>query len=261
LTDEGLLKAGVRTGAEWVTGAAPDVSALSPATRRALTDAWIKDALFEHASVATFARFAMQLLAVGAPASLLHETLAAGNDEVRHAELCFGLASVYAGEALGPDDFPIGEDATIATALLDIVEETIVEGCIGETMAAFQAAEQLRRASDPAVIAALTSTIEDETRHAELAWRVVAWALRVGGAPVRRLTERTFAEFRPPEAPVIDLEGVDLGHFEAHGRLLPEDTRSVALDALDRIVRPCAAALLGVDVREFRPVSALTAAV
>jgi hypothetical protein len=56
---------------------------------------------------------------------------------------------------------------------------------------------------------------------------------------------------------VLHLDGVDLHEFEAHGRLLPAENRRLALEALDRIVRPCAAALLGVDVRGFRPVSAM----
>jgi hypothetical protein len=255
LVDDGLLKAPMRKGSGWHTGPSPSVGGLSEKTRRALTDAWVKDGLFEHASVATFARFAMQLLAVGAPSRLLHETLAAGRDEIRHAELCFALASAYAGEPLEPDLFPIDNDVRVNTDLVAIVEETIVEGCIGETLAALQAAEQARRASDPAVVASLVSTVEDETRHAELAWRVAAWALDVGGERVRRAVERTFADFRPPDAPVIDLEGVNGVDFLAHGRLTPEEARATALEALDRVVRPCAAALLGVDVMTKRPVT------
>jgi len=259
LVDEGLLKAAVRKGPGWRTGPSPCTDGLSPKTRRALTDAWVKDGLFEHASVATFARFAMQLLAVGAPSRLLHETLAAGRDEIRHAELCFALASAYAGEPLEPDRFPIDDDVRVNTDLVAIVEETIVEGCIGETLAALQAAEQARRASDPAVVASLVSTVEDETRHAELAWRVAAWALEVGGERVRRAVQRTFADFRPPDAPVIDLEGVSGDDFVAHGRLTPEEARETALEALERIVRPCAAALLGVDVMTKRPVTPIGA--
>jgi hypothetical protein len=261
LVDEGLLKAAVRRGGGWRTGPSPCTEGLSPKTRRALTDAWVKDGLFEHASVATFARFAMQLLAVGAPSRLLRETLAAGRDEIRHAELCFALASAYAGEPLEPDCFPIQSDVRVNTDLVAIVEETIVEGCIGETLAALQAAEQARRATDPAVVASLESTVEDETRHAELAWRVTAWALETGGDRVRRAVERTFADFRPPDAPTIDLEGVSGDDFVAHGRLSPDEARATALEALERVVRPCAAALLGLDVMKRRPATPLAPAV
>jgi hypothetical protein len=248
LVDDGFLKSKLRQGGDWSYGPAPRVSDLSPKTRRALADAWAKDGLFEHASVATFARFAIQLLSVGAPARLLHETLAAGRDEIRHAELCFALASAYAGEPLEADCFPIGDTLPVDRALPAIVMETVVEGCIGETLAAMQAAAQLELATDPAVVAALEATIEDESRHAELAWRVVAWAIRTGGADARRAAERAFAGFRPPSPPRIDMEDVCLASFAAHGRLTAEHARAIALEALDRVVRPCAAALLKRDM-------------
>jgi hypothetical protein len=244
LVEDGFLKSTVRQGGDWSYGPSPSVSELDQRTRHALAEAWAKDGLFEHASVATFARFAIQLLSVGAPARLLRETLAAGRDEIRHAELCFALASAYAGQPLEADCFPIGDQLHVDRGLPEIVTETVVEGCIGETLAAMQAAAQLERASDPAVVAALVSTIEDETRHAELAWRVVAWAVRSGGPEVRAAAARAFAGFRPPPPPRIDLDEVSLESFAAHGRLTPEHARAVALDALDRVVRPCAAALL-----------------
>jgi hypothetical protein len=125
-----------------------------------------------------------------------------------------------------------------------------VEGCIGETLAALQAQAQLDAARDPAVRAALEATVEDETRHAELAWKVVAWAIRAGGASVRRAAERAFSGFVPPPAPPIALDGVSLDEFAAHGRLTPERARAVALEAIERVVRPVAAGLLESDVFE-----------
>ena len=248
LVEGDMIKARVRKGAGWTLPLAPQIDHLSAATRRALADAWVKDGLFEHASVATFSRFAIQLMSVGAPARLLHETLAAGRDEVRHAELCFALASAYAGEPLEPDDFPVAGQLPIDRELTAIVAETVVEGCIGETLAAVQAQAQLAITTDPAVRAALEATVEDETRHAELAWKVVAWAVRRGGAPVRAVVERAFSEFRAPPAPTLDLGAVNLQHFAEHGRLTPEHARALALEALATVVRPCAAGLLEQDV-------------
>ena len=250
LVEGDMIKARVRQGTGWAEPLAPRVHGLSPKTRRALSEAWSRDGLFEHASVATFARFAIQLMSVGAPAHLLHETLAAGRDEIRHAELCFALASGYAGEPLEPDLFPIDAQLAIDRDLTAIVIETVVEGCIGETLAALQARAQLDTTTDPAVHAALEATIEDETRHAELAWKVVAWAIRQGGAPVRAAAERTFTEFRAPPAPSIDLADVDLQQFAAHDRLTPQRAREVALEAIANVVRPCAAGLFERDVFE-----------
>ncbi len=244
LVEEGFVKAVARPGGTWRAGMAPDVAGLSSATRRALAEAWVKDGLFEHASVATFSRFAMQLLALGAPADLVRDTLAAGTDEIRHAELCFALASAYAGEALDPGRFPIAGPVHVETDLARMVIETVVEGCIGETLAAVQAHESLVRATDPAVLAALESTVEDETRHAELAWRVTAWAIATGGERVRRQVALVFANFRPPAPPPEDLAGVDADAFSSHGRLTAAEARAAAMVALRDVVAPCARSML-----------------
>ena len=121
---------------------------------------------------------------------------------------------------------------------------------IGTQLAALQAQAQLETTTDPAVRAALEATVEDESRHAELAWKVVAWAVRQGGARVRAVAERAFSEFRAPPAPTLDLADVDLRAFAEHGRLTPERARAVALEALETVVRPCAAGLFEQDVFE-----------
>jgi hypothetical protein len=50
------------------------------------------------------------------------------------------LSSAYAGQSLEADCFPIGDELHVDRSLFEIVTETVVEGCIGETLAA-----QLRR--------------------------------------------------------------------------------------------------------------------
>jgi hypothetical protein len=46
---------------------------------------------------------------------------------------------------------------------------------------------------------------------------------------------------------------VSLESFAAHGRLTPEHARAIALDALDSVVRPCAAALFERHVMREAP--------
>lgn len=75
---------------------------LEPASRDALTRAWLADALAEHASIASFARFTLDLLALGAPASMVRDAQRAMLDEIEHARLCFGLASRFGATAWGP---------------------------------------------------------------------------------------------------------------------------------------------------------------
>src|SRR4029077_9623266 len=95
-------------------------------------------------------------------------------DETHHALLAFGLASAYAGRDVGPGRLAI-DGCLEAGNLRTFVQTVVAEGCVGETIAAVEAREALEYARDPAVIHALRVLAEDETRHAQLAWRTVAW--------------------------------------------------------------------------------------
>ncbi len=55
--------------------------------REALADRWTRDATYEHASIASFARVTLDLLALGAPAALVSGAQRAGLDEVEHARI------------------------------------------------------------------------------------------------------------------------------------------------------------------------------
>jgi hypothetical protein len=129
----------------------------------------------EHASIAAFARFTLQLLALGAPPELVADATRAMADETRHARLCFGLASRYAGHDVGPGPLDVG-GALGAVTLLDVVELVVDEGCVGETAAALEAAWDAETAADPVERDVLSVIAEDEARHAALAVQFVAWA-------------------------------------------------------------------------------------
>src|SRR5262245_889099 len=60
---------------------------VDPTTRAALAAAWLRDAQMEHASIASFARFTLELLAVGAPAELVADSQRASLDEIEHARM------------------------------------------------------------------------------------------------------------------------------------------------------------------------------
>jgi hypothetical protein len=223
------------------------VEGLSRRTLEALRQAWQTEALRKHASVAARSRFVIALLSVGAPAGLVRDPLAAGSDAIRHAELCFTLASAYDGAPLAPDLLPVGRELPLEGELTSVVTEAVAAGCIGQTLAALEAAARLSRTTDPAVAAALRTMIEDETRHAELAWRVVTWAIRTGGETARDAAARTFACFTVAPPRPTDLEGVCLTSFAQHGRLTAAEAHGAAVDALEHVVRPTAAAMLDRD--------------
>jgi hypothetical protein len=239
LTGAGALTARVRRhGCGWVAALRPRLKGLAPDVRAQLAAAWARDGLFEHASVASFGRVALELMAAGAPAALVQATHAAALDEIRHARQCFALAEAYGGAPVGPDTFPFDGHVRVSADLVSIAVRAAAEGCVGETVAAVQADEQAARATDPVVRRVLTRIAADEAKHAELAWRTVLWAVYEGGPRVRVAVGRVFAalEIEPETAPRT-------GALDAHGRLEPEESARLAARTRAEIVMPAARAL------------------
>jgi hypothetical protein len=214
----------------------PSLEGMAAEVRAALAEGWSRDGLLEHASVASFGRFALELLAAGAPADLIEGAHRAALDEVRHARLCLGLASAYAGAPIGPGALPLGDRVEVTSDLASIAARAAREGCIGETIAAVQAEEQLARAADPAVRAVLAIIAADEARHAELSWRAVAWAVRTGGERVRAAVAAVLASVEGVVAAGARREGA----LDTHGRLDPEEQRRIAASAMAEVIRPAA---------------------
>jgi hypothetical protein len=182
----------VRGGA-WLTETpTPRLTGLSDAERRAQAEHWTRMGQLEHGSIAAFARFSLQLLALGAPPDLVEACTQALADETAHARLCFSLASAYAGYAVGPGPLDVSGSLQ-ATSLLEVVDLVLAEGCFGEAGAALEALEAAERESDPVLIAAYRRIAADEQRHAELAFRFVRWALERQGDSVMQCIEAALA--------------------------------------------------------------------
>lgn len=237
----------VDSSAEWIALSLPRDLALDESTRVELARAWLADASLEHASIASFARFTLQALSLGAPPDLIADAQRAALDEVAHAQLCFGLASRYAGSPVGPGAFGMA-GALEPTTLAEAVAATVREGCVGETLSALVAQAQLARATDANVREVLSRIAEDEARHAELAWRFVGWGLRSGGDAVRAAVKDAFGEAlaRVYLEPSRDLPPVDLTTWHAHGRLMAVEERACWLEAARDVIEPCADRLLSV---------------
>jgi hypothetical protein len=222
-------------------GVASDGVTLDAGGRAAVRDGWLAQALMEHASVAAFARFALQLAALGAPPELLDGAASAMHDEIRHARACFELARRFGDRDLGPGPLSIG-GALDGSSLEEIVVATILEGCIGETVAALEAAEARACCVDPSVRAVLAEIERDESQHARLAWSFVAWALGHAASSVRERARRTFeVELASSGAAVAPAQ-----HDAAllrHG-LMPASLRSELRErVLREVVEPCQRAL------------------
>lgn len=253
-----LIEGHARTAeaCEGVDWAEPDlvpwVEALSTAQRRLLAERWTSAALAEHASVASFARFVLDLSALGAPPALVLEATAAMQDEVRHAQLAFGLASAYAEYPIGPGPLPMhglvaGGDAE------SIVRAAVREGCVEETLAAAEAELAATRATDPAVRAVLSLIADDEARHAVLAWRFVDWAVgrdaslaAVVREELGHAMERADAASEQADDDELEsaTETCDREVAAAHGMLGAALRQQLRARCLRSTVRPCAAAML-----------------
>jgi hypothetical protein len=235
-------------------GAVSDLSTLPESVRAALAAHFSEAASMEHASIAAFARFTLELLALGAPASLVESAARAMADEVRHARLCFGLAERYSGKPVAPG--PLSVDGALSDVeLLRTVELAVLEGCIGETSAALEAAWAADAATDPRVRDVLLAIAEDEARHASLAFEFVAWAA-TRDARVPALVEHLVrdalakdATAHPPRAPSPFSPALT-----AHGVLSAEDRRAARSAVLCEIV----AALTPLCWGEQRPLRART---
>jgi hypothetical protein len=224
------------TRSDW-SCAAPqlDVPAL---LRERVLEGWLDRAAMEHASVAAFARFTVQLLGLGAPADLIDAAQRAGRDEARHARLCYAIASQLGGP-VGPDRLDLrGLDLDADPAR--VVFESIVEGCIGETIAAAKMRYLAARAANPEVAAMLESIAKDEAQHAALAWQALDWMLR--NFDVAAVARETFAtaihpvhrsQTRPRESALV-----------RYGVLDEATSAWVAAEVLREVIAPAAAGLL-----------------
>jgi hypothetical protein len=220
------------------------VDALDPEVRGRLAASWAQAALDEHASVASFSRFSLHLMAVGAPPELLEGAHRAAIDEIRHATLCFDLATVYADEPLSPGPLEMSGDVLGPLDLASVAAAAVIEGCVGETVATLEAKEALDRAGPTPVRNALAVIARDEARHAALAWRFVAWALEQGEPSVEAAVRGAFAAcIDAPMGPEPAAEDDD-DTLAVHGQLGARARYRLRREAAERVVRPTMDAML-----------------
>jgi hypothetical protein len=219
---------------------------LSDGLRAHLAAHWQQQAELEHASVAAFARFILELLSLAAPPQLVSAATSALADETAHARLCYALASTYAGRELGPGKLDV-TGALDELGASDIVTRAVLEGCVGETLAAIEASEAASRAADETLRQVLSRIAEDEARHAELSWRFVRWALSRGDAELRSVVRKAFGQARGELVARVNAVATRAA-FDAelprHGVLSASSAVRLALEVFQTVIGPCADALL-----------------
>jgi len=203
----------------------------------ALVERWLAAAQAEHASVASFARASLELLAVGAPPSLIAACHRAALDELRHTSACLAIASRLAGRELAVA--PVAALAPRGGGVVRVAVDTYLEGCVAETFGALVAARALDGCTDADATRALRRIARDEARHAELAWQIVAWSIEVGGARVRAALVAAAHRLGPPRcARVADPSLAGSGQLDDAG------LDAAAVDVWREIIAPLTDRLL-----------------
>lgn len=152
-------------------------------------EAWRQNGLTEHASVAAFAALSLELAELGAPPALQKAASEDALDEIRHTELCFGLAQHFDGRPLSPAAFPAGlayQRSALPRSfrLAKLAVTSLLDGAIHEGLSARALAELLDLELDPKVRPVIEGIVADEARHAAHGFQVVRWCLSEGGATV-----------------------------------------------------------------------------
>jgi hypothetical protein len=141
---------------------------------------WLVEARAEHASIASFARSILELMAVGAPLDLIEASQQALADEIRHARACLALAEKAAGASFAFGPLPALAPRT--GGLRRVALDTFDEGCVAETISAILAARAVDASTCDETRAVLARIADDASAHAALAWRTLAWALATDGS-------------------------------------------------------------------------------
>ena len=161
----------------------------APAAPAEVAAAWRQNGLTEHASVASFAKLAIELVALGAPPRLIEAAHKDALDEMRHTELCFSLARDLDGQAIGPAEFPAVFDighrrGPQAVQLATLAVESLVDGALNEGVSARVVAELAKTTTEPRIQPVLRTIARDEARHAAHGFDIVRWCIEQGGVPV-----------------------------------------------------------------------------
>jgi hypothetical protein len=236
-------RAALGFGSGWARACGPDGAGLDARTRAALATYWTEIALMEHASVAAFSRFVLELLSLGAPSELVRDAQRALGDEIAHAELCFGLASAYAGEPIAPG--PLSLDGVLEPrSRVELGLTAFREACLGETIAVAEARAALEQVSDPEVHRVLTQVAADEARHAELGFRFMKWLLAILPAEERAVLATGISQELATALGTAALRSLDTVSSPDHGLLPAADRAAARRLALLEVCVPCTTALL-----------------
>lgn len=239
LVIEGQVHFAKPTGRDdWQKKLAFDPVNLNAQDRSIAANHYAAIAAMEHASVASFARFSLQLMALGAPADLLRDAHQAALDEIEHTRITYALVNLFSKTNVGPDKLPIAV-ASIDANIENFVKALVLEGCVGETLGAAEGQEAARYAAWPEIAEPLAKIAQDEENHATLAWRTLQWALMTFGETAKESAKHAFAEAKV----LYSADPKALESAESVGVLSGKTLGTLRRNVLSDVIEPCARAL------------------
>lgn len=171
-----------------------DLDSIPDHLKKDISDQWLEAGLHEHASVASFNRQGIALMANGGPAKLVGDALTGALDEIDHAKRSFAIGSGVGGRSFGPGPFPEHQNAHYFN-LTHLALTTLEEGGVGETRAAARAAFQAKVSVHPGLRANYEQIRDDEAGHAATAWQTISWAVQQEPSMHNKLRTR-YAQLR-----------------------------------------------------------------
>jgi hypothetical protein len=257
LIDGEARTANIENRADWCENDTTTTTNIDAVLRHDLAEAWENTAKMEHASIAAFARFALELLSLGAPSELIMRTNAAMVDETNHARMAFALASAYRGKPVGPGRLSMNGALDEGDDVASFLRRVIREGCVGETVAAVEAGEGAARAQDPTVRKTLETIAADESKHAELAWKTVLWAQNTFGETARAVIGEEIARLEDELGSVQEMRRTKRDEALLDHGVVTENVRAQIRRAVLRdVVVPCLGMIVESKTRNERFVEA-----
>lgn len=206
----------------------------------ALARAWAQDAQEECTAVAAFLQLAAELLQMNAPLALVDRAIHSARQEIMHAKRCASLAAQYDAtlpEPVMPPFIP-RSTAQRSNALIRLAQESWLDGCLGEGLAAARARHAASHAKVPEAASLQKRIASDEQQHAELGWDVLRWALKQGdpkvAEAVHALRDQVAAVDKEPCPQPLAVEHGRVGAAEMH-RLAAQHAKG-ATTRLDRLL-------------------------
>merc|ERR1719259_704288 len=186
-------------------------------------------------------------LSLGAPSELLIASQAASIDEIKHAKMCYSLASIFINTDVSPESLDV-EESLGDLDVKSIIKSVIREGCIEETLAAIEAHFRADHSEDHEIKQVLEEIANDETKHAQLAWDTISWISKQY-PDYKKFIQNTFLENFEKQTTILKDDEFENSlnqcsepqkdnYLKGFGILIHEDQERVRNLGIEKIIRP-----------------------